>query len=73
MDDQTMEQVDSFRLDSLEAACSMCTVSFADDPTEYFAVGTAYVLPEEPEPTKASHKSLHCWAIACHSLLAKHP
>ena len=47
-----MEQVDSFQLDSQEAACSMCTVSFADDPTEYFAVGTAYVLPEEPEPTK---------------------
>lgn len=56
MDDQTMEQVDNFQLDTQEAACSMCSVTFADDPTEYFAVGTAYVLPEEPEPTKVNNQ-----------------
>ena len=52
LDDQTMEQVDRFELDGLEAVCSLCTVTFTDDATEYFAIGTAYVLPEEPEPTK---------------------
>lgn len=52
MDDQTMEQVDRFELDLTEAVCSMCTVTFAEDPQVYFAVGTAYVLDEEPEPSK---------------------
>lgn len=49
-----MEQVDSLQLDSQEAACSICTVTFAEDPNEYFAVGTAFVLPDESEPTRVS-------------------
>ena len=53
MDDQTFETMDQFSLDPSEVGCSLCTISFADDQAEYFVVGTAYVLPEEAEPTKA--------------------
>ncbi len=54
LDDQTMEETDLFRLDPQESACSLCTVTFTDDPTPYFAVGTAYVNPEESEPSRVS-------------------
>ena len=51
-----MEQVDRFSLEPQEAACSICSVRFSDDNNHYFAVGTAYVLPDEPEPTKVKLK-----------------
>ena len=63
MDDQTFETMDAFSLDPSEVGCSVCTISFADDPAEYFAVGTAYVLPEEAEPTKARPPPRHCLQI----------
>lgn len=64
-----MEQVDRFELDPKEAACSTCTVSFADDNTVYFAVGTAFVLQDEPEPSKARplDSEFHTGTFLCHS------
>ena len=38
--------------DLYENACSIMTCRFADDPTEYFVVGTAYAMPDDPEPVK---------------------
>lgn len=52
LDEQTFEAMDRFTLDATEQGCSICTARFADDPTDYVALGTAYVLPEEPEPSK---------------------
>ncbi|GAB2249751.1 hypothetical protein Droror1_Dr00013110 [Drosera rotundifolia] len=35
-----------------ECGCSILSCSFSDDANVYYCVGTAYVLPEENEPTK---------------------
>lgn len=35
-------------------ACSISSLTFANDPTQYYIVGTAFVLPEEMEPSKVS-------------------
>lgn len=32
--------------------CSLISGSFADDPTAYYILGTAYAYAEEPEPSK---------------------
>lgn len=52
IDDQTFEFVASYPLDTYENGCSIITCSFADDPSVYYCVGTAYALPEENEPSK---------------------
>ncbi|KAI9079024.1 hypothetical protein K1719_039024 [Acacia pycnantha] len=52
LDDQTFECVSSCQLDAFEHACSIISCSFSDDNNVYYCVGTAYVLPEESEPTK---------------------
>jgi hypothetical protein len=54
LDDQTFETLDRFQLDSMEVCCSISSMSFADDPTIYYVVGSAISIPEEPEPTKVS-------------------
>lgn len=55
LDDQTFECVSSCQLDAYEHACSIISCSFSDDNNVYYCVGTAYVLPEESEPTKVSY------------------
>ncbi|XVF00511.1 hypothetical protein REPUB_Repub04eG0007500 [Reevesia pubescens] len=52
LDDQTFEFISTYPLDTFEYGCSILSCSFSDDATVYYCVGTAYVLPEENEPTK---------------------
>lgn len=52
LDDQTFEFVSTYALDQYEYGCSILSCSFSDDSNVYYCVGTAYVMPEENEPTK---------------------
>ncbi|KAI3988674.1 hypothetical protein MKX01_027038 [Papaver californicum] len=52
LDDQTFDIISTYPLDTYEYGCSILSCSFADDTNVYYCVGTAYVLPEETEPTK---------------------
>ncbi|KAM5587538.1 hypothetical protein ABKV19_006127 [Rosa sericea] len=52
LDDQSFDLVTYYQLDAFEYACSILSCSFSDDSNVYYCVGTAYVLPEENEPTK---------------------
>ncbi|CAN8246204.1 unnamed protein product [Cochlearia groenlandica] len=52
LDDQTFDFLSTYALDAFEYACSIRSCSFTDDKNVYYCVGTAYVLPEENEPTK---------------------
>ena len=51
-DDQTFETTHKFDLQRDENDSSIISCSFADDPREYYVVGTAFTLPEEVEPTR---------------------
>ncbi|KAG5515910.1 hypothetical protein RHGRI_036826 [Rhododendron griersonianum] len=52
LDDQTFEFISTYALDQYEYACSILSCSFSDDGNVYYCVGTAYVMPEENEPSK---------------------
>ncbi|KAG9145181.1 hypothetical protein Leryth_008967 [Lithospermum erythrorhizon] len=52
LDDQTFEFLSTYPLDQYEYGCSILSCSFTDDSNLYYCVGTAYVVPEENEPTK---------------------
>ncbi|KAF5752708.1 hypothetical protein HS088_TW01G00624 [Tripterygium wilfordii] len=52
LDDQTFEFLSTYGLDTFEYGCSILSCSFSDDTNVYYCVGTAYVLPEENEPSK---------------------
>ncbi|KAK8522408.1 hypothetical protein V6N13_115377 [Hibiscus sabdariffa] len=52
LDDQTFDVISTYPLDTFEYGCSILSCSFSDDTNVYYCVGTAYVLPEENEPTK---------------------
>ncbi|KAG6419373.1 hypothetical protein SASPL_121593 [Salvia splendens] len=52
LDDQTFDFISTYPLDQFECGCSVLSCSFSDDPNVYYCVGTAYVMPEENEPTK---------------------
>eukprot|EP00256_Glycine_max_P062141 XP_014631544.1 DNA damage-binding protein 1b [Glycine max] len=52
LDDQTFEFISTYSLDTYEYGCFIISCSFSDDNNVYYCVGTAYVLPEEMEPTK---------------------
>ncbi|RXH98908.1 hypothetical protein DVH24_011233 [Malus domestica] len=52
LDDQSFDLITYYQLDAFEYACSILSCSFSDDINVYYCVGTAYVLPEENEPTK---------------------
>ncbi|CAN4082374.1 unnamed protein product [Withania somnifera] len=52
LDDQTFEFISTYPLDQFEYGCSILSCSFADDSNMYYCIGTAYVMPEENEPTK---------------------
>ena len=45
-------------LEAYEQGCSLISLSFAEDPNVYYAVGCAIALPDEPEPTKVLLTSL---------------
>ncbi|XP_022727310.1 DNA damage-binding protein 1a isoform X2 [Durio zibethinus] len=52
LDDQTFEFISTYPLDTFECGCSVLSCLFSDDANVYYCVGTAYVLPEENEPSK---------------------
>jgi len=53
MDEQTFDIIDSFTLDDFEQGISVTKCIFkGDEETEYFVVGTAYALEDEPEPSR---------------------
>lgn len=52
LDDQTFEFISTYPLDQFEYGCSILSCSFSDDSNMYYCIGTAYVMPEENEPTK---------------------
>ncbi|CAI9783475.1 unnamed protein product [Fraxinus pennsylvanica] len=52
LDDQTFDFISTYPLDQFEWGCSILSCSFSDDSNVYYCVGTAYVMPEENEPTK---------------------
>lgn len=52
LDDQTFDFISTYSLDQFEYGCSILNCSFSDDNNAYYCVGTAYVMPEENEPTK---------------------
>ncbi|EYU19140.1 hypothetical protein MIMGU_mgv1a0005922mg, partial [Erythranthe guttata] len=52
LDDQTFDFISTYSLDQFECGCSILSCSFSDDNNVYYCIGTAYVMPEENEPTK---------------------
>ncbi|XP_076896669.1 DNA damage-binding protein 1-like [Bidens hawaiensis] len=52
LDDQTFDVKSSYALDQFEYGCSILSCSFSEDNNAYYCVGTAYVMPEENEPSK---------------------
>ena len=69
---QTYETVDRLELDAFEQGCSLISVSFADDPNAYYAMGSAHVIADEPEPSKvhprASAHDLMSRMVSSHDL-----
>lgn len=51
IDSQTYETLDRIEMDEAEKACSICSVSFENDPEVYYCVGTAHCTSMETEPT----------------------
>lgn len=60
LDDQTFEFISTYPLDAYEYGCSIISCSYSDDNNAYYCVGTAYVLPEENEPSKVSLSYMNC-------------
>lgn len=52
LDNQTFDTLHRFQLSQHEMVCSLMSCAFAEDPVEYFVVGTAYAIPEESEPNR---------------------
>eukprot|EP00743_Colponemidia_sp_Colp-15_P005247 GILK01005646.1.p1 GENE.GILK01005646.1~~GILK01005646.1.p1 ORF type:complete len:1143 (+),score=205.41 GILK01005646.1:93-3431(+) len=53
LDDQTFETTTSIDLDVFENGCALAVCTFNNDPSQtYLVVGTAYALPDEPEPRR---------------------
>lgn len=61
LDHQTFESLCVYPLDQYECSCSIISCSFADDNNVYYCVGTAYVIPEENEPTKVTYLKACCF------------
>lgn len=59
-DDQSFKLLSTFELDPKELGTSLASGKIEGDPTEYYAVGTAYVIPEEADPTKVSFQYARC-------------
>jgi DNA damage-binding protein 1 len=50
LDDSSFEVQDSYQFKDLESGCSIASVRFTSDPTEYIVVGTAVSRPDEAQP-----------------------
>ena len=64
LDDQTFEFISSYSLDQFEYGCSILSCSFSDDNNVYYCVGTAYVMPEENEPSKVNILNAYCFFLS---------
>eukprot|EP00667_Euglena_gracilis_P000838 EG_transcript_838 len=52
LNNHTFECLNTYQLDANENGVSILTTTFDGDDVEYIVVGTAYVLPEESEPSR---------------------
>eukprot|EP01094_Clydonella_sp_ATCC50884_P028366 TRINITY_DN848_c0_g1_i1.p1 TRINITY_DN848_c0_g1~~TRINITY_DN848_c0_g1_i1.p1 ORF type:complete len:1089 (-),score=323.39 TRINITY_DN848_c0_g1_i1:272-3538(-) len=60
LDGTTMDIVCSHELKEGENVCSVASASFEGDSSDYFVVGTADVVPGEPEPRKGRILVFRC-------------
>jgi DNA damage-binding protein 1 len=60
VDDQTFEMLDRYCLDPMELGACVCSMSFAEDDSTYYVVGSAYTEPDESESKKVPTLSLCC-------------
>jgi len=51
LDDQTFDTRSTFPLGANEDFTAVLSTLFAEDTRQYFVVGTAFILPDEPEPS----------------------
>ena len=63
IDDQTYETLHRHELEADERGTALASVSFADDPEVYYVLGTAYELPNEPEPTRVRPRRMQACAL----------
>ena len=70
LDDQTFDFISTYPLDQYEYGCSILSCSFSDDCNVYYCVGTAYVMPEENEPSKVRFKHIIVHLL---TFIAHHP
>lgn len=54
VDDQTFEMLDRYSLEPMELGISASSMSFVEDDSTYYVVGTAFTEPDEAESKKAS-------------------
>lgn len=52
LDDTTFEVLHSFPLEAFECPCSIRSLQMGEDPRHYYALGTAFHIPDEQEPTR---------------------
>ena len=52
VDDQTFEMLDRYSLEPMELGISASSMSFVDDDSTYYVVGTAFTEPDEAESKK---------------------
>lgn len=52
LDDTTFEVMHSVPLEAYECPCSIRSLQLGEDPRHYYAVGTAFHMPEEQEPVR---------------------
>ena len=58
VDDQTFEMLDRHCLDPMELGSCVCSMSFAEDDSTYYVVGSAYTEPDESESKKVPALSI---------------
>ncbi|KAL1918136.1 uncharacterized protein VTP21DRAFT_3402 [Calcarisporiella thermophila] len=49
LDTQTFELLDAYQMDTYESIESIISLTFENDPQEYFVIGTAYAIPPDEE------------------------
>lgn len=57
LDDVTFETLDRFEFAEYEMCTRVGSMSFDDDKNVYYVASTAIAVPEEQEPSKASHQN----------------
>ena len=52
VDDQTFEMLDRYSLEPMEQGTAIASMSFTEDDSTYYVVGTAFTEPDESESKK---------------------